>query len=600
MIDNQIVTMRIKTKTYSTGVVLMMVLICLLSVSCERVSVCFDGHNTPQTAEIRAAEEIIWSNPDSCRRLLASVRYDSLPLAEQMYWHLLHEHANQKGYLPTSPDSIMPMVIAYFSKAKNYRYLGEAYYVQGLQYNFLLRHKDAMHALKNAEMYIPYQDTLEPYAGMIYYKLGKVCESEQLYTISEEYYLKSVPYLMACNSHYYLAYCYNDISRTHPKAQANDTLISFAYYQKALHEAKITHNQPLYYDIMYQYELNRTTPDSAKLFQLGLYMVDSLGLNRQAAIVAEHYMNHGDIRKGAEYLNRFAQDTVYSAWAKLQYRYLQSLLYSHTHHMPLAYSTLQQVYHDLWIQLQEDADARIYAISRHYDLEREQTHSLQLQMEKQHLRVAIIGIGLLLLISVLTAMLIISHLRNEKRAMRQQAEQDQLRAQAEQLRAEEQYIEAENKRVKAEKQHVEAQNHIMQLHAELQARREILRQNLRMRIELTKRFHQLPEQDVQHLSQTFKDGMADVIFSTPEHWQQFLTEFDDLYANMLARIRQDHPKITDKDLQYIALAKLNMSVNDICYLLGITERTIWNRRQRIKNHLDAPDADLDQWLENIV
>lgn len=32
---NQIVTMRTKTKTYSTGAVLMMVLICLLSVSCE-------------------------------------------------------------------------------------------------------------------------------------------------------------------------------------------------------------------------------------------------------------------------------------------------------------------------------------------------------------------------------------------------------------------------------------------------------------------------------------------------------------------------------------------------------------------------------------
>ena len=34
-----------------------------------------------------------------------------------------------------------------------------------------------------------------------------------------------------------------------------------------------------------------------------------------------------------------------------------------------------------------------------------------------------------------------------------------------------------------------------------------------------------------------------------------------------------------------------MSAGDIGYLLGITERTIWNRRQAIKDRTGVPDFD---------
>ncbi len=592
--------MTTKTKSYSTIRVYIASIITTLIIL---LSACSNEQPAPQTPEIRVAEGLIWRNPDSCRQILASIDYYSLPFSEQMYWQLLHEHANQKGRLLTSPDSIMPMVIDYFAATNNYRYLGEAYYVQGLQYNFLLRHREAVLSLKYAETYIPYQDTLQPYIGMIYYKLGKVCESEQLYTIAEEYYLKSVPYFIKCNSHHYLAYCYNDISRTHPRLNVSDTITSFKYYQKALYEAQLTHNLPLYYDIMYQYELNRITPDSSRLHELGLYMVDSLGQNRQAAIVSEYYLNHGNIRGGEEYLSRFASDTLYSDWAKIQYRYLQSLLYQKTGRTLLAYNMLQQVYHELWTQLQEDADARVYAISRHYDLEREQNRSLQLQIEKQRLHITIAGVVALLLICILAAWLIIVHQRTEKRITQQKNEQERLKAQAERLLTEKKYIEAEKQRADAEKQrievenkHQEAQSRIMQLNAELHTRREALKQNLQLRIDLTKRLHQLPEKDLQHLSKAFTDSLASVKFSNHDTWQQFLHEYNDLYANMLDNIQRDYPRLTEKDLQYIALATLDLSINDICYLLGTTERTIWNRRQRIKGHVGNADMDVDDWI----
>lgn len=596
-----------KSKNYSNGT--LYAGLCLTMIIAF-LSACSDIQQTPQTPEIQAAEGLIWRNPDSCRLILASINYNSLPLSEQMYWHLLHEHANQKGNLPTSSDSIMPIIINYFTQTNNYRYLGKAYYVQGMEFLLQSRYKDAIRALKVAETNIPYLDTIEPYAGLIYYRLGYVCESEQLYSISLEYYRQAVPYLEACNSHHYLAFCYRDILRTaHSICTHEDSLVTSAY-NRAIEEAILSGNLALSKEIQFHYELNKPDKDSTTLFELCTYLCDSFGQNRYAYFKAMRYLNEGNIPQGTEYLHRFASDTANSAWSKIQYRYLQSLFYSKTGCTSLAFSTLQQVYHDLWILLQQDADTRVYTISRHYDLEREQNRSLQLQIEKQRLHSIIVGVVALLLVCVLVALLIITHQRNEKRILQQQAEQHQLKAQAEQLRtekqrveaenqrikAEKQYAEAERKRIEAEKQHIEAQNHIAQLNAELQARREALRKTLHLRIDLTKRLHQLPAQDLQYLSKAFMDSLKSLTFSDKDTWQQFLNEFNDSYVDLLVNVKRNNPKTTDKDLQYIALAKLELSINDICYLLGVSEQTIWNRRQRLKSHIGNPDVDVDDWI----
>ena len=451
---------------------------------------------------------------------------------------------------------------------------------------------------------------MEPYAGLVYYRLGSVYESEQLYSISLEYYKRAIPYFEACNSHHYLAFCYRDISRTAHSICAHEDSLVTSSYRRALMEALLSGNQALSSEIRFHHELNKPNKDSTKLFELSRCLCDSFGQNRYAYFAAICHLKDGNICQGLKYIQCFTADTIYSDWAKIQYRYLQSLLYHKTGRTLQAYSMLQRVYHDLWILLQEDANARIYAISRHYDLEREQNRSLQLQLEKQRLHITIAGIAVLLLICVLVAWLIILHQRNEKRLMWQQSEQRQLKAQAEQLRIEKQRVVAENRRIEAEKQcaetdrrrieaekqHLEAQNQIIQLHAELQARREALRQNLRLRIDLTKHLHQLPEQDLQHLSKAFMDSLKSLTFSDKNTWQQFLGDFNNSYTDLLDNVKRNNPKTTDKDLQYIALAKLGLSINDICYLLDVGEQTIWNRRQRVKAHLNDPNTDLDEWI----
>ena len=68
---------------------------------------------------------------------------------------------------------------------------------------------------------------------------------------------------------------------------------------------------------------------------------------------------------------------------------------------------------------------------------------------------------------------------------------------------------------------------------------------------------------------------------------------------LLARLRSTYPNLTESDLQYIALAYLGLDNADISILLQMQERTLWNRRQRIKNHLGEPTMNLDDWIAGI-
>ena len=54
-------------------------------------------------------------------------------------------------------------------------------------------------------------------------------------------------------------------------------------------------------------------------------------------------------------------------------------------------------------------------------------------------------------------------------------------------------------------------------------------------------------------------------------------------------------------MQVMALYMLGMDNADVCLLLGLTQRTIWSRRMRIKNRIGlAEKENIDKWLEEFV
>ena len=81
----------------------------------------------------------------------------------------------------------------------------------------------------------------------------------------------------------------------------------------------------------------------------------------------------------------------------------------------------------------------------------------------------------------------------------------------------------------------------------------------------------------------------------------FPEEFKDCYGHSLTDLQEQYPRLTNTDIQVIALYILGMDNSDICLLLGLTQRTVWSRRQRIKARIGMGEKEsLDDWIEAIV
>lgn len=77
------------------------------------------------------------------------------------------------------------------------------------------------------------------------------------------------------------------------------------------------------------------------------------------------------------------------------------------------------------------------------------------------------------------------------------------------------------------------------------------------------------------------------IFAEETEWQEFRQAFDEVYEGKLQQLEQQYPSLTTADLQVIALSELGLDSSEICQLLNQTKRTIYNRRQRIKKHMET-------------
>jgi DNA-binding CsgD family transcriptional regulator len=147
-----------------------------------------------------------------------------------------------------------------------------------------------------------------------------------------------------------------------------------------------------------------------------------------------------------------------------------------------------------------------------------------------------------------------------------------------------------------------AQQQIKDLQNELQLRRDALKRILNQRLELNKNLQEAlltkkKEEKIPDWAQQFIDSN---IFSTEEQWQNFFIEFNGCYGDLLIHLQQDYPRLTNTDIQALALYILGLDNADICLLLGLTQRTIWSRRMRIKDRVGLGDKEsLDQWIEKL-
>ena len=510
--------------------------------------------NTLNNPLLTQAIDQLWSYPDSAYHILQSIAHDELSEYEKHRYALAEAHLQLKLQSSLPSHTSLNDLAWYFLENNDAPSAGEAYYIQGAYLNWLGENTQAMQYLKEAED----QPTLPIIRGMIYYKMGRISESEQLYDIALDNYESALPYLEEANLPLYLASVYRELGRM-VSTDSRDI-----YFEKALEYAHIYGDTILYLDIRHA-QLSAQAYPSPEIAQICQYLCHEAGIKRYAYDLVKYYIRSKEADSARIYLDILAADTTAKVWSDQQYTLWHSQYLHLKGRNADAYQALYDLYTTHYNTMEEKGRSSAYVVSQHYDNEVEHARNLQLQLDKQRLYIVLA----LLLIAILLASIVLIQY-NTRRRTKQLIEEARTSQQ------------------------------ISDLQKELQVRREAIKRSLDQHIELNKSLQEaiLTKQEAASIPDWAKEFVEMNIFSTEEQWQNFLQEFNSCYGDLLTTMRKNYPRLTSTDTQVIALYILGMDNSDICLLMGLTQRTVWSRRMRIKDRVGLGEKEsLDKWIE---
>lgn len=89
-----------------------------------------------------------------------------------------------------------------------------------------------------------------------------------------------------------------------------------------------------------------------------------------------------------------------------------------------------------------------------------------------------------------------------------------------------------------------------------------------------------------------------LILNRDDEWELFMKKFVDVYPGFLQRIKEKYPLLTDKDLDFCALIKLNLSNKEIATLLNISHQSVITKKYRLRKKIDisGEDTSLEEWM----
>jgi DNA-binding CsgD family transcriptional regulator/cbb3-type cytochrome oxidase subunit 3 len=509
-----------------------------------------------ESDELQEAISQVWLDADQAQKALGKINTSFLSEYELQRYRLTEAHLMLKRELRLPSGSDMDALAKYFESCGDEASVAEAYYIQGAYLNWLSKNTQAMQYLKKAEIH----SATAIIRGMTYYKMGRISESEQLYDIALENYQKALPYLEEAGLPLYLASVYRELGRNTNNESRNQ------YFDKALTAAQLMGDSILQMDIRYA-QLSVSQPYSPEIASICQYMCHEVGRKRYAYDLVKYYIRTQKADSAKIYLDILATDTTAQIWSAQQHALWESQYLHLKGKNKEAYEALYNLYNAYYRELEESGKASAFVAAQHFDNEVEKAKNLQLQLEKQQLYILL---GTIVIVMLCVGILLI--LYSAKRRTERLTEQ------------------------------ARAQQQISNLQNELQLRRDALKRVLNQRLELNKNLQEAlltkkKEEKIPDWAQQFIDSN---IFSTEAQWGNFFNEFKACYGNLLNQLQKNYPRLTNTDIQVIALYILGLDNADICLLLGLTQRTIWSRRMRIKDRVGLGEKEsLDLWIEEV-
>ncbi len=532
-----------------------------------------------QHEDLLAVENFLWQRDFvNAEELLNTIDTALLLEEDKMVWCLYNEHLHLQKLGNLIGDTTLPFILDFFIQKNMNRYTAHAYYLLGRIHTLKNEEGEGMLQFKRAEELLLKEPNLpKELLGELYYQMARCSGIAELLDETYFYSTKALPYAYETQTYRTLSECYKLMANVLNNKSDFDSISSsdvVNFYDSALYYYELTPNHHKGNFHIISFNKADYMHDTLGIFQHSKYLVDSLNFLPNAVFLIQHYIDVNNIDSALYYLKIFASDTTNTRrntrWSLKQYKYYDAyctLLKGEEYESAILFKTL---YEDLENELKATEKTRTYAVSRRYDVEKEQRERLEVEVEKQQLwillLIAIGGVAVLLLIFFV-------YRENDHRKHAQLAAQNELQA-----------------------QRIEALNN------ELTLKRDSLRQKLLQRIELTRQLH-LQEmktnenQVIEQLPTWTQHFIESQLLLNEEISEALCKEFDALYYNMLSTLQREYPRFSQADKLMCVLIMLQIPITDVCVLLNVPKQTVWNRRNRIKEHIGLQNGvNIEEWL----
>ena len=449
--------------------------------------------------------------------------------------------------------------------AQNRLQEAEELYLQGTSSNSSSQYESSTAYLKQAEeilVTLPVSPQRDQLLGLTWFRLGNTSESEMLYDIAQSYYRKALPMLNPDSDATYLACAYRDIARTIAITGGEQDSVLW-YFEQAEQYARTVNSPLLLLDIdAYRYQL--CYPDSVKhRLSVCKQLAEKHNIPARYSEIVELLLTQHATDSAAYYLERLQPtDSAYTYWFEQSYAYLNSKILRQRGQKDSAYSVLLDLYDRKIDELKRDAGARTYALSLHYDVEREQQLAEKAQNEKQWQR-KISSVLVLLLVLVIALSLVLWRYWLQRR------------------------------REQAQKLETLRDKYVQQLQLAL----ERLQQKVNLTREIELQHMRGNEVEFPKWLQTYRD---EKLVMNKESLDELIASIDKALDGAIGRLRKDYPELTESDMQFAILSIIGASDNDMSIVLNVQKQTVYHRRQIVRKHVNPEIEDIDTWLRKYV
>ena len=512
-------------------------LICLFLISCS---------STP--TELKVAEQIIESKPDSALKILQSIKPQSIKSDyNRALYGVLKAKALDNNYILLTSDSTLDFSIAYYQKTNNQQGLAASYFYKAKVYKNMQKYDKAIILyLKAMDYFIAHKENT--YLGITYRDLGYICFIQKTKKEAREKLQLSIKYFK-------LAGRVNDvhseivnIGRTYnvEKSELKTAITYFRYVLRHTKDSVICGKTLLEIGTAYH---NNRLQDSALLYLWKSLKYPTIGTYNSARYYTLADIDF-DIAKydSASYYAKMALSYPHNFYTQREcYRILTNMEY-------LRKDITQMNKYMEQYKSSSDSVRNIESQPKFKVLESLHYADLMAKKAKREMTLFVV----ILLISMLLSGLLVHALYKRNKQKKQQ---------------------------------------LSIVKDELNQKQQHVSQSLSKKIEDTKAYHIIKQKN-------YKTELVKLIYNNTlylDNWQEFKFEMNHTFNQIIDKLEEEYPEITQRELIWCCLHLLEIPNSDRIYILDTTSDGLYKLKQRLSRKVKLKSTkELDEFLKKII